>query len=119
MARYRLAPRAQSAPLGGEVVPQFIAGANEARKRIPDEIKHLIVELNACRLSPIEVARFILEHTGFEVTRQDCAYYNPAKRAGHALGSNWRLLFVTTRRGYDERMSNINGSQLVWRLEKL
>ena len=78
-----------------------------------------IVELNARRRTPTEVTRSILAHTGFEVTLQECEYYNPTKRAGASLGSDWRRLFENTRREYDAGISNVNGSQLVWRLEEI
>lgn len=103
----------------GEVVSSIIERVGEANKRIPDEIRRLIVELNACRRTPTETARFILEMTGFDVTANECSYYDPTKRQGAGLKHEWRVLFDDTRRAYDAHIANINLSQLSWRLGEL
>ena len=104
---------------GGELVTALIERVGATEKRLPHDIRRLIVELNACRRSPTETANFIREYTGFEVSVNECAYYDPTKRAGAGLKHEWRVLFETTRRGYDQQVQNLNCSQVAWRLDQL
>ncbi|QTO19912.1 DUF2280 domain-containing protein [Burkholderia seminalis] len=68
--------------------------------RLSDEAKSLIVRRLACYDTPKQVVDAVKEEFGIDVSRQQCAAYDPTKHAGRSLGEKWRVVFEETRRSF-------------------
>ncbi|WP_175765099.1 DUF2280 domain-containing protein [Burkholderia ambifaria] len=87
--------------------------------KLNDEAKILIVRRLACFDTPKQVADAVKEEFGLDVSRQQCAAYDPTKHSGRSLGEKWRLIFEETRRSFLADAAQVPIAHLSVRLRRL
>lgn len=96
-----------------------MSSAQKQRNVLPDHIKKFIVESLACYDTPGQVAKAVKEEFDLDVTRQQCAAYDPTKVAGQDLSQPWQDLFYSTRKSLLEDEATIGIAHRPVRLRKL
>lgn len=93
--------------------------AQKQRNLLSDEVKKFIVESLACYDKPSQVAKAVKEEFDLDVTRQQCAAYNPTKVTGRELSQKWQDLFNSTRETFLENEASIGITHKAVRLRRL
>ncbi|WP_175776625.1 DUF2280 domain-containing protein [Burkholderia anthina] len=87
--------------------------------KLSDDAKSLIVRRLACYDTPKQVADAVKEEFEIDVSRQQCAAYDPTKHSGRSLGEKWRLVFEETRRSFLADAAQVPIANLAVRLRRL
>ncbi|WP_261535575.1 DUF2280 domain-containing protein [Burkholderia multivorans] len=87
--------------------------------KLNDEAKSLIVRRLACYDTPKQAADAVKEEFGLDVSRQQCAAYDPTKAAGKSLSPKWREAFDATRRQFLGQLGDIPVANRAVRLKVL
>lgn len=88
-------------------------------EKLPKEVQTYVVQALACFDSPSVVADAVNKEFALKVSRQAVEKYDPTKRAGERLSSQWRAIFDETRRVFLEDTSQIGISHRAVRLRAL
>jgi hypothetical protein len=87
--------------------------------KLDDNIRAFVVQQLACYDTPTQVAAAVKEEFELELTRQQCASYDPTKVTSKALAKKWRDLFEATRKRFLEDVSTIPIANQATRLRSL
>lgn len=88
-------------------------------ERLPHQMQHYIVLLNASRMTPTQVVRHIKEHLGVDLRKQEVEYYDPTKTSGRQLRPELRIQFFIERANFDQTIQNISIASPNYRLRML
>lgn len=86
---------------------------------LKDEVKHFIVQALACYDTPSQVAEAVKQEFGMEITRQQCALYDPEKYVARNLSAKWKALFTATRKKFIDEVSRIPIANRAYRVRGL
>lgn len=86
---------------------------------LKDEVKHFIVQALACYDTPSQVAEAVKQEFGLEITRQQCALYDPEKYVARNLSAKWKALFAATRKKFIDEVSRIPIANRSYRVRAL
>jgi len=83
------------------------------------EVKAFIVQSLACFEPPAKVVELVKAEFGVEVSRQQVSQYSPGNAMAAKLSQKWVDLFVSTRKRFQEEISDIPIANKAYRLRVL
>ncbi|WP_407547034.1 DUF2280 domain-containing protein [Vibrio parahaemolyticus] len=86
---------------------------------LKNNVKTFIVQGLACYESPSFLVDTVKVEFGITITPQQVQLYDPTKAAGKALSQKWVELFNTTRKRFQEVVSDIPIANKAYRLKVL
>ncbi|VXA55323.1 conserved hypothetical protein [Acinetobacter proteolyticus] len=86
---------------------------------LKEPVKIFIVQALACRDTPQEVADAVKQEFGLEISRIQCAAYDPTKVAGKNLSKKFIDLFNSTREEFDKGALDIPIVNKFYRLREI
>ena len=89
------------------------------RAELSDEAKTFVVQALACWDTPSDVAKAVRDEFGITITRQSIEFYDPTKRAGANLSTEFKALFEATRARFTAETAAVGVAHRTVRLRRL